>query len=52
MGEYAADPVEGSLYCVRPGDVIVHDLLEVLVGGGGGAVLQDSVCVPAVAVSR
>ena len=49
MGEHAADPLEGSLYCVRPGDDIIHDLLEVLVGSGGSAVLQDSVRVPAVA---
>ena len=51
VGEHAAHPVESSLYCVVPGDDIVHDLLDVLVGGGGGAVLKDDVPVPAVAVS-
>ena len=52
VGEHAADPEEGSLYCVGLGDDIVHYLLKVLVGRGGGAVLQDCVRIPAVAVPR
>ena len=52
MGQQAPDHVESSLYCVGPGDELVHDILEVSVGSGGGAVLQDGVCVPVVAVTR
>ena len=50
VGENAEYTLESHLNCVRPCDDVVHNLLEVLDGGGSWTVFHDGVRVPAVAV--